>query len=193
VAIPGKKKSKTFIEKMKESLLEHIHDHRNGNYRFCPLCGGAFSSKKIKDNEPLRLVCGDCAYIFYLDPKIAACSILEIDGKIILLKRGIEPQKGKWVMPGGYVDRGEEVKEAAQRETLEECGIRTKIRDLLGVYSYPGNMVVVVIYLADYLSGDLIAGDESTEVRRFAPQDIPWDKLAFPSTRDALKDYLRRR
>ena len=137
----------------------------------------------------MRLVCAACDFIFYLDPKLAALSVVEMDGEIVLLKRGIEPQRGKWVLPGGFVDRGEEVKAAAIRETEEECGVRTRIKDLLGVYSYPGVVVVIVAYLAEYLSGNLIAGDETEAVRLIRPREIPWDDLAFQSTIDALKDY----
>lgn len=115
--------------------------------------------------------------------------MIELHGKIVLLKRGIEPQKGKWVIPGGYVDRGEVVKEAAIRETEEECGLKTRIKHLLGVYSYPDRLVVVVAYVAEYLSGELILGDESLELALYSLEDIPWNKLAFPSTKDALKDY----
>jgi 8-oxo-dGTP diphosphatase len=115
--------------------------------------------------------------------------VVELDGKIVLLRRGIEPQLGKWVVPGGYVDRGEEVEAAALRETEEECGIKTRIKNLLGIYSYPGRPVVVVVYVAEYLSGDLTIGDETQEVKLFHLEEIPWNDLAFPSTVDALKDY----
>ena len=148
-------------------------------------------SSVIKENEPARLVCEGCDFVFYLDPKLVACCIVEMDNKIVLLRRGISPQRGKWVVPGGYVDRGEEVKAAALRETREECSIDCEIKDLLGVYSYAGWLEVVVIYVAKYLSGDLIAGDENTEVRLVSLDEIPWEVLAFESTRDGLRDYCR--
>jgi len=86
-------------------------------------------SKALKPEEPDRLVCSTCDFIFYLDPKVVACSIVEMEGRIVLLKRAIDPQKGKWVLPGGYVDRGEEVKAAALRETEEECGLKIHAKD----------------------------------------------------------------
>lgn len=161
-------------------------------YRFCPVCGGRLRSVVLKSAEPARLVCSACHFVFYLDPKVAACSVVELDHRIVLVQRGIDPQKGKWVIPGGFVDRGEEVKAAALRETEEECGIKTRIRDLLGIYSYPGRLVVVVVYLAEHLSGDVVARDECTAVRLVLPEEIPWSDLAFPSTVDALRDYCRR-
>jgi ADP-ribose pyrophosphatase YjhB (NUDIX family) len=144
----------------------------------------------LKETEPSRLVCSSCEFIFYQDPKVAACSIVEKDRRIVLLQRAIDPQKGKWVIPGGFVDRGEEVLAAAMRETEEECGIRTRIKRLQGVYSYPGRPVVVVVYVAEPVSGELIVGDESLAMRLVSPEDIPWEELAFPSTVDALRDYV---
>jgi 8-oxo-dGTP diphosphatase len=166
-------------------------NHEDVIYRFCPVCGGNLSHLTLKEQEPQRLVCSRCDFVFYLDPKVVACSIVEMDGRIVLLKRDIEPQKGKWVLPGGYVDRGEEVSAAAIRETEEECGLRTRIKRILGVYSYPGRPAVVVVYVAEYLSGDLVAADESQEAGLYLKEDLPWEQLAFQSTVDALKDYLK--
>ena len=166
--------------------------HEKPDFQFCPLCGARLTSLKLKNNEPPRLVCSECAFIFYLDPKLVACSVVEVDDKIVLLKRGIKPKRGKWVMPGGYVDREEKVEAAALRETEEECGIKTRIKGLLGVYSYPGRLVVVVSYVAGYLSGELVMGDEAEELKLYHPDEIPWDNLAFPSTVDTLQDYCRK-
>ena len=165
--------------------------HKEYEYQFCPVCGDGLESKVLKGNEPARLVCTECDFIFYLDPKLVACSLVEIDRKIVLLKRDIAPQKGKWVMPGGYVDRGERVEDAALRETEEECGIIIRIKEVLGVYSYVGRLGVVVAYLAEHVSGELIVGDETQEVKLFRQDEIPWDDLAFPSTSNALKDYCK--
>ncbi len=160
--------------------------------RFCPKCGRPLRPQVLKQGEPPRLVCADCGHVFYLDPKIAACAIAMVDGGIVLLRRGIEPQLGKWVFPGGFVDRGEPVAAAAVRETLEEVGLRVSLTGILDVYSFPGHPVVVVVYAADVVGGTLEARDECLEVRTFAPEAIPWDELAFDSTRAALRDYVRR-
>ncbi len=172
---------------------DHLMMHEEPDFQFCPVCGARLKSSKLKESEPARLVCSGCDFIFYIDPKLVASSVVELDGRIVLLKRDIEPQKGKWVVPGGYVDRGEEVEAAALRETEEECGIKTRIRNLLGVYSYPGRPVVVVVYVTEYLSGDLTVGDEAQEVKLVQPEEIPWNELAFQSTADALKDYCNLR
>ena len=101
----------------------------------------------------------------------------------------IEPQKGKWVVPGGYVDRGETVEHAALRETKEECGIDVRIKKLLGVYSYPNEVEAMVFYIAECLNRDLKAGDEVLDINLIEFENIPWKDLAFQSTIDALKDY----
>jgi len=167
--------------------------HGEVEFQYCPVCGGKLVSRALKPEEPNRLVCAMCDFVFYLDPKVVACSIVEMDGGIVLLKRAIDPQKGKWVLPGGYVDRGEEVKAAAVRETEEECGLRIRIKELLGLYSYPGKIAVVVVYVAEPSGGDLIVGDETAEAELYPPESIPWSELAFQSTIDALKDYLKKR
>lgn len=164
--------------------------HEDVVYRFCPVCGGSLGHLSLKEQEPQRLVCSRCDFVFYLDPKVVACSIVEMNGRIVLLKRDIDPQRGKWVLPGGYVDRGEQVAAAAIRETEEECGLRTRIKRLLGVYSYPGRMAVVVVYVTEHVSGDLVAADESQEAGLYLKEELPWEQLAFQSTVDALKDYI---
>jgi len=161
-------------------------------YRFCPRCGGQFLSRQVKPGEPKRLVCSRCDFIFYLDPKIAACAIVEIEEKIVLLQRGIPPEFGKWVIPGGFVDLGEPVPVAAVRETWEEVRLKVEIVDLVGVYSYPLTPVVVIVYEAAVRDGILQAADESLAAGMFAPGEIPWEKLAFSSTRDALRDYFKK-
>ena len=167
------------------------HDHHHGpQFQFCPKCGGGLSRQLLKPNEPKRLVCGSCSFIFYDDPKVAACTIPVVDGKILLVKRGIEPGYGKWVFPGGFLDRGERVEDAAIRETWEETGLKVEVGHLLNAYSYPGYPVVVLVYPATVIEGEPQALDETLEVKFFTPLDIPWDDLAFPSTKDALAEYI---
>jgi ADP-ribose pyrophosphatase YjhB (NUDIX family) len=148
--------------------------------------------KRIKPKEPERLVCSRCDYIHYLDPKIAACTITTCDDRIVLVKRGISPGYGLWVIPGGFVDRGETVEAAAVRETLEETEMGVRLTGLLNVYSYPGSAVVIVVYTAERLFGRPRAADEALDIGLFPGANIPWESLAFSSTRDALRDYLDR-
>jgi ADP-ribose pyrophosphatase YjhB (NUDIX family) len=171
----------------------HHHDHAHGpiEYRFCPRCGGGLEKRSIKAIEPKRLVCQTCSFIFYQDPKVVAGAIFTLNGGVVLLKRGVDPGMGKWVFPGGYVDRGETVEEAALRETREESQLEIVIGSLLNVYSYPRSPNIIIVYAARIAGGNLAAGDESVEAATFVPGDIPWDNLAFDSTRDGLKEYIR--
>jgi ADP-ribose pyrophosphatase YjhB (NUDIX family) len=171
-----------------------VHQHDvEPPYRFCPVCGQPLEPRVLKASEPKRLVCTSaaCGFVFYLDPKIAVGTIIRMpDDRIVLVRRAIEPGYGKWVFPGGYVDRGEEITLAAIREAREEAGIEITIDHLIDVYSYAGRTPIIVVYAATYVSGDLMVDDEGLEARAFDAIDIPWDDLAFRSTRDALGSYF---
>ena len=162
-------------------------------FRFCPLCGGTLESRLLKNGDPPRLVCAACGYVFYLDPKLAVGTIVQVeDGRIVLVKRAIDPGYGKWVFPGGYVDRGEEIRAAAVREAREETGLDIRIDRLVNIYSYPGRVPVIVVYAATATGGCLGCDDEGLEVRLFEPDTIPWNELAFRSTQEALREFLTR-
>lgn len=161
-------------------------------FKFCPKCGDVLQLRQLKAGEPQRLVCPGCGFVFYLDPKVAACTISMVDGGIVLVKRAIEPALGKWVFPGGFVDRGEQVQAAAVRETLEEVKLKVSLLGVLDVYSFAPHEVAVVVFAADVIHGTPEPGDEAQAVHCFPPEEIPWDQLAFESTRAALRDYIRR-
>jgi len=159
-------------------------------YRFCPQCGGALAERLIKAGEPKRLVCTQCGFIFYVDPKLAVLALVPYEGGLVMVRRAIEPGYGLWVVPGGFVDLGEKVEEAVVRETQEEAGLLVRVVRLLNVHSYRRSRTVVLSYITEYLSGSLAAGDEELEARVFRAEEIPWEGIAFSSTRDALKEYL---
>jgi ADP-ribose pyrophosphatase YjhB (NUDIX family) len=162
--------------------------------RFCERCGGALEARVLKTTEPERLVCVRCAFVHYVDPKVAVGTIISGEGgQIVLVKRAIEPRYGKWVFPGGFIDRGETVEAAAIREAREECGLDIRLERLINVYSYPGVAVIIIAYAATALGGCLACDDEGLEARLFAPAQIPWNELAFRSTKQALEDFLERR
>jgi len=168
----------------------HPHDEAHG-YRFCPRCAKALEPRLLKAGEPERLVCTGCAFVFYLDPKVAVGTIIRTGSdRIVLVRRAIEPGYGKWVFPGGYVDRGEPLQLAAIREAREECGLDVRLDGLVNIYSYAGRAPIIVVYAATALSGTLAVDDEGLEVSEVEPAGIPWQELAFRSTGEALRDYL---
>jgi ADP-ribose pyrophosphatase YjhB (NUDIX family) len=168
----------------------HFHDGQL-DYRFCPRCGGTLERRLLKSTEPERLVCAACTYVFYLDPKIAVGTIIRAErDHLVLVRRAIEPGYGKWVFPGGYVDRGEPLTEAAVREAREECGLDIRLDGLVNIYSYAGRAPVIVVYAATAIGGTLGGDDECIEAALFEPLAIPWGDLAFRSTEEGLRDYL---
>jgi ADP-ribose pyrophosphatase YjhB (NUDIX family) len=168
----------------------HSHDDSHA-YRFCPRCGGGLERRLLKATEPERLVCTRCAFVFYLDPKIAVGTIIRSrSNRLVMVRRAIDPGYGKWVFPGGYVDRGEPLTVAAIREAREECGLEVRLDGLVNIYSYPGRAPVIVVYAATAVGGSLAVDDEGLEGAEFEPADIPWTELAFRSTLEGLRDYL---
>jgi 8-oxo-dGTP diphosphatase len=168
----------------------HPHDESR-SYRFCPQCGGTLEPRTLKATEPTRLVCVSCGFVFYLDPKVAVGTIITTaSGRIVLVRRAIDPGYGLWVFPGGYVDRGETLMAAAVREAREECGLEIRLDGLVNIYSYPGRAPIIVVYAATVLGGALCVDDECLETAEFESADIPWNSLAFRSTHEALRDFL---
>ena len=156
--------------------------------RHCTRCGSPLvETPQGSAGKPVPR-CGACGLFHYLDPKLAAGCLIVRDGRVLLVRRGIEPGYGKWVFPGGHVDRGETVEGAALRETREECGVEAEIESLLGLYSYPGRPVVIAVYRARLLPGspEPHAADETLEVGWFGPEEVERLPLAFRSSADAL-------
>jgi ADP-ribose pyrophosphatase YjhB (NUDIX family) len=153
--------------------------------RFCPRCG-----QPAEVNFPRRIVCAHCGYAAYYNPKPVAGAIpFDGDGRVILLRRGFDPGQGLWTFPGGFVDLGESVEEAARRETEEELGIEIELGPLVGVYSRAEDRVVLVVYRA-LAVGRPRTTPEAIEVRSFTEGEIQWEQLAFWSTERALRDVF---
>lgn len=160
-------------------------------FRFCSACGGPLDVRSLKAGDPDRLVCRQCGYVLYLDPKVAVGTIIDDgEGRVVLVRRAIEPGYGKWVFPGGYVDRGEHVVAAAVREAREESGLHIQVHGLVDVYSYAGRTPIILVYAASRIAGDLQVDEEGLEARWFAVHEVPWDELAFRSTYEGMKDYF---
>jgi 8-oxo-dGTP diphosphatase len=153
---------------------------------FCPRCGAPATVR-----FPRSLHCDRCGYAAFYNPKPVGCAIArEPDGRVWLARRGHEPGKGRWSMPGGFVDLGETVEAAIARELQEELSVVARVGSLVGVYSRADERVVVIVFEA-VLTGAPEPTDEAPEVAAFAPGEIPWDDLAFWTDAAALREVLR--
>lgn len=136
-----------------------------------------------------RMVCSDCGFIAYENPKVIAGSVVTFGDKFLLCKRAIHPQKGKWTIPAGFLEMGETPAEGAAREAWEEARAKIEIIDLLAVYTVKRISQVHMMYRASLPEAQFEPGPESLEVALFAWDDIPWDDLAFPSVHWALNNF----
>jgi len=161
---------------------------------FCTQCAARLEEQAIGFSSKMVPVCVRCGAVHWIDPKIAAGILIVRGDRVLLVKRGIEPGYGLWTFPGGHVDRGETLEEAALRETLEECGATADLGDLLGAFSYPGRPVVIVIYRGTLAVGsrEPHAGDETLEVGWFTADEAAGLDLAFRSVADALSRLFGR-
>lgn len=153
---------------------------------FCQRCGHRLAHKEIY--KRVRPYCPQCGQVVFVDPKVAAVVLVVIGGKLVMVKRAIEPALGRWSFPSGFVDRGEVVEEAAIREVREETGLEVRLKDLVGLYSQEGNPVVLAVYSAEVVGGTLKAGDETEEVALFAVDELP--PLPFPHDERIVRDWL---
>ena len=133
-----------------------------------------------------RQVCVDCGFINYENPKIVVGSVVHDGERILLCRRAINPRKGFWTLPAGFMEQHETAMAGAMREAFEEAQARIEIEALLAVYSIPRLSQVQLIYRARLASPEIAAGPESIEVGLFRFAEVPWSELAFPSVRWAL-------
>jgi ADP-ribose pyrophosphatase YjhB (NUDIX family) len=137
-----------------------------------------------------RMICADCGYVLYDNPKIVVGSVTRWGERILLCRRSINPRRGFWTLPAGYLELNESTGAGAEREAWEEARAKIEIEGLLAIYDIPRISQVQLIYRARLLDENVAAGPESLEVRLFAWDEIPWDDLAFPSVHWALEHYF---
>jgi ADP-ribose pyrophosphatase YjhB (NUDIX family) len=136
-----------------------------------------------------RLVCRDCGFVHYDNPKIVVGSVCTWENRILLCRRAIPPSIGLWTLPAGYLEVHETPVRGAQREAMEEACADIEIDQLLAVYSIPRISQVQLIYRARLRSPSIAAGPESQAVGLYAWEEIPWAELAFPSVRWGLQHF----
>jgi len=145
---------------------------------YCQRCGSP-TAPRVVDGRT-RPVCANpaCGAVTYLDPKLAVAVVIARDGRVLLGKRAPHTRApGRWSFPAGFVERGEPVEATAAREVREETGLAVTLGPLLGLYSEPGEPVVLVAYAAEHVDGEAVAGDDLVAVGWFAPDALP--ELAF--------------
>ena len=164
---------------------------------FCPRCAAPLVERVPESDNRVRKVCGACGFVVYVNPKIATGTLPVRDGRVALIRRGVEPGLGQWSWPCGYVEVDETVEQAAVRETHEESGLEVRLGELLGIYSYPvlpdrghspTSGLVVVAWTTEGVSGTLEAGDDATHAEWYDLDEVPWDSLAFDSSHRGLRD-----
>jgi 8-oxo-dGTP diphosphatase len=155
---------------------------------FCPKCGTRLEDRVVGDK--IRRACPDCDYIHFTDPKVGVGVLVLQQNKILLVKRAMRPEQGKWSIPAGFLDYGEDPRVTASREVLEETNLQVQIEGLLDVYFNPlalkqGGASIFILFKARLVSGELEAGDDALEAGFFGPNELP--ELAFTSTQDAIR------
>jgi ADP-ribose pyrophosphatase YjhB (NUDIX family) len=156
---------------------------------FCPACGRPVEARVLETDHRPRLVCPE-GHVTWRNPRVVVGTLPVRDGRVYLARRAIEPRMDRWTCPGGFLELGESTQEGARRETEEETELRVEIGRLIGVYSRPHAGVVTIVYEAGIVGGEPRPAAETSEVRDFGPDEIPWDELAFSTVESALRDWV---
>jgi len=156
---------------------------------FCPACGKPVEPRLLEEDHRPRLICPD-GHVTWRNPRVVVGALPVRDGRVYLARRAIEPGLGRWTYPGGFLEVGESAQEGARREAEEETELRIEVGRLIGVYSRPHVGIVTVVFAADVVGGRPEPAAETTEVRGFDPDEIPWDELAFTTVESALRDWV---
>jgi ADP-ribose pyrophosphatase YjhB (NUDIX family) len=158
--------------------------------KFCSNCAAPVARRVPPGDNVPRWVCDQCGVIHYQNPLLVVGAIPEHEGRLLLCRRAIEPRYGYWTLPAGFMENGETVAHAAERETLEEAGARIQLGAAFSMISVPYVNQVHVFYLATLRDLDFAPGEETLETRLFAPAEIPWNEVAFRTVGLTLKRWL---
>jgi len=158
--------------------------------KYCTQCGGTVSKSIPQGDNRERFVCGHCQHIHYQNPRIIAGCLPFFEDQVLLCRRAIEPRRGMWTLPAGFLENGESISDGAVRETLEEANARVRVDSIYTIFSLPHISQVYVFYRAQLLDLDFSAGEESLETKLFREQEIPWDLLSFAAIEQTLTAYF---
>ncbi len=159
-------------------------------YRYCPQCATPLVRRQAFGKE--RLVCPNCNFIYFEDPKVAVAGLVTNKDKVLLVRRAVHPQINFWSLPSGFVEAGEMPDQALKREIIEETGLDSNVGELLQIeaLSAPHKQGIVLIYSVIASEMAVKPADDISEAAWFSTKTIPWDELAFPSTEKTLRHWL---
>lgn len=160
---------------------------------FCAACGQPTQQRLPPGDNRLREVCTACNTVHYDNPRLVVGTLPEWQGRVLLCRRAIEPRRGYWTLPAGFLECGESMLDGALRESREEAGASVLQPALYCLFDIPYISQVHVFYRGELAEGRFEAGIESLEAALFRPEDIPWDELAFTVNRLALEYWLQDR
>jgi ADP-ribose pyrophosphatase YjhB (NUDIX family) len=161
--------------------------------KFCSQCGNTVSLIIPEGDNRERHVCDDCGFIHYFNPRIIAGTLPTCGDKVLLCRRAIEPRKGYWTLPAGFMENGETTEQAALRETREEAEAELELHGLYTLFNLPHINQVYIFFRGEVIDGAYGVGEESLETQLFSEDEIPWDSLAFPTIYKALKHFFKDR
>ena len=160
---------------------------------YCTKCGSAVKTRTLSNDERARQVCTACGNIHYQNPKVVVGCIPEYDNRVLLCRRNIEPRRGKWTLPAGFLENDESVREGAMRETYEEARLRVKIIEPYRLFDLVFVNQLYLMFRARILVPEYGPTRESSEVKLLLEDDIPWDDIAFPVIQQTLLHYFSER
>lgn len=158
--------------------------------RHCRACGAQTVYRTPPDDNRERAVCRVCETIHYENPLNVVGTVPELDGRVLLCRRNIEPRRGFWTLPAGFMELGESTSQGAQRETVEEAGAEIELGPLFSLLNVLRVGQVHLFYLARMTSPRLDPGPETQEARLFTEAEVPWDDIAFPTVRFTLERFF---
>lgn len=177
----------------KDIYFKYQWRYKKEDLKYCPRCGHLFSLEDIHIPNQPQLICHNCQFIFYLDPKLVVVAmVLNKDkNKVLLLQRNEDPGKGLWAFPGGHVERGHDLFDALKNEVKEETGLSIEVREIINTFSFPEEGMIQLVYEAISDNEKVTVNIESKAGRFFYFHEIPWNELAFPSTEKILRLYMQ--
>ena len=164
--------------------------HYNDRMKFCSACGGLVVRKVPSGDNRERFVCETCGAVHYVNPKVVSGCLVTHEGAVLLCRRAIQPGKGLWTLPAGFLELGETIAQGAARETFEEANAKVEIDGLYTVFSLPHISQIYVFFRARLLDGKFAAGAETADAKLFDEHEIPWQDLAFPVVTKTLRHYF---